>query len=357
MSVLSRRLTLPVLYGAVIALALVSAGSHSPITAQEAPPAGADGSSDTDLALSSTSTLGPVTAVIRLSPAAPVIGDPLTLTIEVTAEPDVEVLMPAFGEALGSFSILDFTPREHITEDGRTLQSQRYTLDVPMSGEWAIPRLVVEFVDGREGNRRAPEGEDAYELLTETIEFTVDSVLPTDAESELHPFLDPLAPLPTRLEEAAPFIWGSVFLFLILPLAVWLIARVRRHGRRRSAYEIAAAKLRKLQKAPRVTPDEIQKFYVEISAIVRRYLEDRFEIRAPERTTEEFLERASRSSSLTAEHADLLLRFLQQADLVKFAGSIPGDLEIADSVRSAERFLAETREDAPMLEVEEGSAA
>ena len=307
--------------------------------------------------ITKTTTVGPVTAVVTLSPAAPVIGDPLSLKIEVTAEPDVEVLMPAFGEALGSFSILSFTPRDQITEDGRTLQSQLYSLDVPMSGEWAIPRLVVEFVDGRAGNRPAPEGEDAYELLTEAMEFTVDSVLPTDAKAELEPFLPPLDPLPTRLEKAQPFIWSGVVLLLLIPLLFWLFARARRHGRRRSAYEIASSRLRKLQKAPRSTPEEIQTFYVEISAIVRRYLEDRFEIRAPESTTEEFLDRASRSSALTPEHSELLVRFLQQADLVKFAGSIPGDLEIADSVRSAERFLEETREDAPMLEVAEGSAA
>ena len=38
------------------------------------------------------------------------------------------------------------------------------------------PIRVVEFVDRRPGQRSAPEGEDSYELLTERLEFTVESV-------------------------------------------------------------------------------------------------------------------------------------------------------------------------------------
>ena len=304
-----------------------------------------------------SSTLGPVTAIVALSPAEPEFGDLLTLTLTVTAEPSVEVLMPSFGEALGSFSILEFAPRESIDAEQRTVYSQRYSLDVDHSGAWVIPPLVVEFVDGREGNRPAPEGDDAYELLTEAIEFTVKTILPENASAELLPPLGTLDPLPTAAEKARPFIFGGAILLVFVPLLIWILWMVRQRGLRRSAYDIALGRLRKLQRAPRATPEEIGAFYVELSAIVRRYLEDRFEIRAPESTTEEFLDRASRSQALGGDHRELLSRFLQQADLVKFARSIPGDLEIAESVRSAEQFLEDTREDAPMLEVAEGSAS
>ncbi|MHC4937240.1 MAG: hypothetical protein ACYTGJ_13660 [Planctomycetota bacterium] len=302
-------------------------------------------------------TRGPVTAVISLAPATPRIGDVITLSLEVTAAADVEVLMPAFGESLGSFSILEFAPREELSADGSILHSQRYSLDVPNSGEWRIPPLIVEFVDGREGKRPAPEGEDAYELLTEALPFTVASVIPTDAAAELRPPLGPLDPLPTALERATPWIGLALLLLVALPLGIVLIVRARRRVRRRSAYDLAVSRLRALARAPRGTPEEIDRFFVELSAIVRRYLEDRFEIRAPESTTEEFLDRASRSASLSDEHGDLLDRFLRRADLVKFARTIPGETEIEDSLASAERFLEETRHDAPLLEVAEGRGA
>ena len=303
-----------------------------------------------------TTTVGPVTTTVSLTPSEPVIGDSLTLMIEVTSEPEVEVLMPSFGEALGRFVILDFSPRERINREGQTISSQQYTLDVPMSGDWTVPPLLVEFIDHRPGNRPAPEGDDAFELLTEPIDFKVESVLPTDVDSELKEPLGTLAPIPTALERAEPWIRG--FIFVAVPAALllfWILRRAHRRIRR-SAYEIAVEELKKLQFAPRGTPEEIDQFYVALSGIVRRYLEKRFEIRAPESTTEEFLDRATRSTVLTAAHKELLVGFLTKADLVKFAARIPSDLEIAESIRSAEQFLEDTRDDAPLVEVraEEG---
>jgi len=264
------------------------------------------------------------------------------------------VLMPAFGEALGRFVILAYAASDRLDEAGRTVHRQEYSLDVPMSGEWSVPALIVGFVDRRPGQRPAPEGEDAYELSTEPIAFAVESVLPADAESELLPPLGELPPLPTRLERARPWIGAALLGVAAAIAAIALLARSGRRRSRRSAYEIALARLRQLQRLPRVTPQEIDLFFVELSAVVRRYLEDRYEIRAPESTTEEFLERASHAPALAREHRELLLSFLRRADLVKFARSVPGDLEIAESVRSAERFLEETREDAPLLEVAAG---
>ncbi len=62
--------------------------------------------------------MGPVTATVTLEPTQPVIGDTLNLTIEVQAEKGVELLMPEFGEALETFSIVDFVPRETIDDEG-----------------------------------------------------------------------------------------------------------------------------------------------------------------------------------------------------------------------------------------------
>ena len=121
--------------------------------------------------LEGTTERGPVTASVRLEPAQPVIGDVLELTLTVRAEPDVELLMPAFGEALERYSIVDFVPREKIDDQGHTHAIQRYRLQPAHSGPQSIPSILVEFVDHRPGHPTAPEGEDAYELLTERIEF------------------------------------------------------------------------------------------------------------------------------------------------------------------------------------------
>ena len=122
----------------------------------------------------------------------------------------------------------------------------------------------------------------------------------------------------------------------------WLAALFRR--RRSSAYERARADLDALLYGPRPTGEAIDAFYVKLSGIVRRYLEDRFGLRSPEQTTEEFLDDLVRSPDLVRAHQDLLREFLRGADLVKFAHHVPDAEGVEGSIGLAQRFLAETQE-------------
>jgi hypothetical protein len=301
---------------------------------------------------------GPVTATIRLEPSKPLIGDAVTLTITVVAEENVELLMPEFGEALDRFSIIDYVPRESIDDEGRTVAVQQYRLQPPSSGPQAIPPILIEYIDRREGQREAPEGFDAYELLTERLGFEVESVIPDDAKADLRPALGKLPPRAPPPAARWPWILiGLILLAVTGPLAVKGYLVWRRRARRRSAYEIARARLNRLLARPRPTAEQVDAFYVELSGIVRRYLEDRFELRAPELTTEEFLASVGESPDLSREHQALLREFLRQADLVKFAGVQPSNEDIERSIEAARRFLEETRENAPMIEEEEEKKA
>jgi hypothetical protein len=294
---------------------------------------------------------GPVRATVRLTPRHPVIGDALSLEIEVVAEPGVEVLMPEFGEALDRFLIVDFAPAESVDDQGRTVAHQRYTLQPSRSGPQAVPPILVEFVDRRSGRTPAPEGEDAYELLTERLEVDIASVLPADAPLELRPLRGELPPLVPPGAPAWPFLLAALaVLAAVSPflLRAWLAHRAR--ARRRSAFEIARAELDALLAAPRPRGDQIDAFYVKLSGIVRRYLESRFGIRSPELTTEEFLEVMSTAADLSGEHRRLLRSFLARADLVKFAHHVPEPSAVQESIDAAGRFLEETREDAPFFE-------
>ena len=68
-------------------------------------------------------------------------------------------------------------------------------------------------------------------------------------------------------------------------------------------------------------PETARAFGIEASETIREYIEQRFGIVATQRTTEEFMQSvlAGANSSL-AQHRELLSQFLQQCDLVKFAG-------------------------------------
>jgi hypothetical protein len=90
------------------------------------------------------------------------------------------------------------------------------------------------------------------------------------------------------------------------------------------------------------TEAEVAAFFVDVSAIVRRYIEDRFRLRAPELTTEEFLEVALRGPALVAEHRAELARFLEHADLVKFARHRPDPNACKDAIAEARAFVNAT---------------
>ena len=60
-----------------------------------------------------------------------------------------------------------------------------------------------------------------------------------------------------------------------------------------------------------------------VSDAVRVYLDGRFDLRAPDRTTEEFFDELQSSASLNVSQKQTLHSFLQQCDLAKFAMVCP----------------------------------
>jgi hypothetical protein len=83
-------------------------------------------------------------------------------------------------------------------------------------------------------------------------------------------------------------------------------------------------------------------FVIAVSDTTRMYLEERFQFRAPERTTEEFLRELSATNLLMKEQKESLGNFLASCDLVKFAKYEPGEKELHELHGSAVRLVEET---------------
>jgi hypothetical protein len=83
-------------------------------------------------------------------------------------------------------------------------------------------------------------------------------------------------------------------------------------------------------------------FCILVSDTIRVYLEERFNFRAPERTTEEFLYELQGTNLLAAEQKEKLGEFLERCDLVKFAKYEPREPELRDLHGSALRLVEET---------------
>tara|TARA_B110000467_G_scaffold155868_1_gene168691 strand:- start:1715 stop:2341 length:627 start_codon:yes stop_codon:yes gene_type:complete len=88
---------------------------------------------------------------------------------------------------------------------------------------------------------------------------------------------------------------------------------------------------------------EAEQFCTEVSQIIRVYLEERFNLHAPDRTTEEFLFELQSSQRLICEHKQLLADFLGECDMVKFAKAEPPEQELLNLHEAASRLVGETQ--------------
>jgi hypothetical protein len=86
-------------------------------------------------------------------------------------------------------------------------------------------------------------------------------------------------------------------------------------------------------------------FCVLVSDTIRLYLEERFNFRAPERTTEEFLHELKATNHLLPDQKQSVGDFLSICDMVKFARYEPGQPELEALHSSAVRLIDETEPD------------
>jgi hypothetical protein len=197
-------------------------------------------------------------------------------------------------------------------------------------GKLAIPPFRARAKDG------------TVAATTEELQLEVTTLL-AGAEPALEA---PGPPFPPRAA-LWPWLLGGAALLLVILAAAFL--------RRRQAapaatvavppHVAALRELARLRGSPRRTPAEIDAFYVATSHVLRVYLEQRFGLHAPERTTEEFLLEVEGGGPLSAAQCVELRRFLDQCDLVKFAAWLPAENVHLETLAAAEGLVDQTRAD------------
>jgi hypothetical protein len=176
------------------------------------------------------------------------------------------------------------------------------------------------------------------------------------------PSLLAAAPSPTNLiddlrllqaPKPLPVVWQIVILVAALGLIGLLLWRraVARRGAGPTAAGIAEARedaLAELEKLRGLISTENSRTYaIQVSGVVRRYIERRFAIHAPKRSTEEFLLEAQGSGRLDERHRKNLTQFLAACDFLKFAKATAEVKELKLIHEGAVRFVTDTQEEAP----------
>jgi len=149
---------------------------------------------------------------------------------------------------------------------------------------------------------------------------------------------------PVEIPDPLTWLWwglgGLAFVVVALLLWFWL----RKRAAQPPAIPVVPAHVRAKQKLQDALGliSQPKPFVIAVSDAARWYLEERFNFRAPERTTEEFLNDLQRTDRLTRDQKDSLGQFLTNCDLVKFAKYEPGETELRDLHASAVRLVDET---------------
>lgn len=147
--------------------------------------------------------------------------------------------------------------------------------------------------------------------------------------------------------EPFAWVWPAVIatvVLLVVGLILWRLYRKRKLPFQEPSVppEISA---REGLVASRRLLDEgrYKEFVNEVSRVLRIYIEDRFALRAPHLSTEEFLFEAERSENLTADWRKSLGDFLFECDRVKFALANTEEPRMEALYSTAERFIGQTK--------------
>jgi hypothetical protein len=276
-----------------------------------------------------------VSFAMRVSRLKITTAEQVSLELESRAAEAWRVAFPEIADVLGQFRVSQReAERRHLGRDGTLTVLRSYTLEPSLPGSYEIPPLTLSFGEAGE--------EFPFSLTSEPIAVEVSSVLPpTLGEQDLEEIAGPVGLSSRR------WLWigggAAAAAGLAASAALLLRRRLRGVAARRplGSGEAALAELQGLLARGLAEQGLFREFYQGLSDLARRYVERRYAIRAPERTTEEFLREAQESPAL-AGHSDLLRRFLMHCDLVKFARLEPEPGEVAAAVEACRSFITRT---------------
>ncbi|MBF0608065.1 MAG: BatD family protein [Candidatus Magnetobacterium sp. LHC-1] len=259
-------------------------------------------------------------------------GDTITYSVEVDPTVGIDLQFPAYNTGNDNLTILD----EAMHQGGFVIKStiKRYKLRSYTPGTYKLPPATVKY--------KSQSTRDYTEAKTNEVTIEVKSAREKTPATDIRDIKD--------LQDSKvpwPYIIAGALTLLIAALALYLLRRRRAAKQapppRKTPHEMAYEALERLRAGTLLQDGLIKEYFIELSAIIRYYIEDRFLLKAPEMTTEEFLFNVKEARQLSVSQKELLRDFLLRCDMVKFARYGPAPEEIEESFNVARRFVDETR--------------
>ena len=215
---------------------------------------------------------------------------------------------------------------------------KKYLLTSFDSGQYVIPQQLVLI-----NNKKHYTDWLLINVATVKVDTTKQKLFPIKAiQSE-----------PYTLDDAKPYLWWILLGLLVLAAIIYFIFRKKKVKEEIKApaipaIEIAIQRLKELDDKQLWQNNKIKAYYVELTDILRTYVEDDLSIPALESTTDELIEtitdfNQSSKMGISKETIKNFSALLKTGDLVKFAKAKPVANEIEADRNSAEFILKDLK--------------
>ncbi len=290
---------------------------------------------------------GPFAVNIKVNKKELSVAETLRLRIETVSPQNYEVHYPQISDGLKNLEIIQTEKiPQYLNDDNKIVDGYEYRLEPYLGETCRIDSLIFDFTDS---NDLSPS---QYEIATEPIEIKIyTSTVDPNEEVQIAEIKDVV-----EMPSYKPWTVAGIVIVIIAAALVWIVYRKKQESQipvviYKSAHEIALDRLRALAQEDLAAAGKIKLFYHRISDILRHYIEDRFSVRAPERTTEEFLEELAVNSTFTSSEKKTLEEFLKHCDLVKFAKYQPDPQSIDRTYKLVEEFVEKTKSDEIQIDI------
>ncbi len=267
-------------------------------------------------------------------------GKAFWLTVEVDQAADATFELPDPGAKIKGLTILKVESPAPEQAGDRLLIRQRLKLKAPLAGTYLIPGVEGAW---RRGDEVGTAGSGPILIEAKRTGGAEDGS--DDTLRDLKPVA---APDPNR----GPLVAGGLGLLLLLALIGGLVRLRRRKVPEPippTAWDVALGAVQTLERSGLLTaPDQGPAAY-EVSAILRRYVEARFEVRAWRMTTSEVLRALPREIAGEIKLEQAVREVLEASDRVKFAREPVSAEEMTGWLASIRLLIRSTtpREESP----------
>lgn len=207
------------------------------------------------------------------------------------------------------------------------------------SGAFQIPPLVFTSI---------PNAGNAYTIQTDSFQLVVQTVA-VDTTKGFRDIKGIMEVKATWLDYIWYIVGGLVFIILAVVVIIYFIRNKKAPAPPPAVVTIAETLeektlriINELEQKQLWQNNKVKEYYIELTDIVRNYIEERFRTPAMELTTDELLYKARMHKEMMPGF-ELLSSILYTADLAKFARAEPTPQEHVDSIDNARQFVLSTK--------------